>query len=451
MDTEVGLGAATEPMDSVQDVVRHNFIHESLFSVMNGVLVGMILYSSQVIAKTCLDASPTHLAFLTSAFPCGAFLGTLWAALGRRWGMHQLVLRMALLCNLPLFFIPWCKDSAIASPATLFTILMTCSLLLFSAVRMGQSSLYRSTYPLAVRGRILGWLIFWLFLSQVPTAWLAGRLVDRHLGNPDYYRWLYPITASFGLIGCLFFARLRLLDQPPANRQPSRWGQHWRQIFVVLKRDHSFRTFQIGYFLNGAAFFMSSIVLISLCNDDLHMEAWELALVTAVIPQLVLALASPLWGRILDRLGIVRMRVLICMVMTIYLGCFFVGLQWHWWWLIYLGAFLRGISEGGGQVTWALASVQFAPHSEDVPTYNSIHFTLNGIRGLVMPWVGIQLMGVMGAWTVLVATGVSALSIFVGLNLARSFTRSMQPNKNALRAHSSASSHRQTGTAQASS
>jgi hypothetical protein len=36
----------------------------------------------------------------------------------------------------------------------------------------------------------------------------------------------------------------------------------------------------------------------------------------------------------------------------------------------------------------ALASVQFAPSAEDVPTYNGIHFWLNGVRGLMMPWIG---------------------------------------------------------------
>ncbi len=421
MEAEAGPGMTPERHAAAQDLVRHNFIHESLYSALSGVFVGMILYSAQVVAKTCLNASPIHLALLTSAFPCGAFLSMIWASLGRRWGTHQLVLRMALLCQVPLFLVPWVDLQLWFTPATTFTMLITLSLLLFSAVRMGQSNLYRLTYPLQVRGRVLGWLIFWLFVSQVPTAWLAGRLVDRHLGDPNHYRWLYPATAVLGILGCWFYSRLRLLEPDTGSLQTERWFEHWRQIGRVIRCDHAFRTFQIGYFLNGSAFFMSSIVLITLCNDDLHMEAGELALITAVIPQLVLAVASPLWGRVLDHLGIVRMRVLICIVMTCYLACFFVGLQGHWRWLIYLGAILRGISEGGGQVTWSLASVNFAPSMHQVPTYNSIHFTLNGIRGLIMPWVGIYLMGWIGSWALLVATLISSVSIFIGFNLARTF------------------------------
>ena len=75
----------------------------------------------------------------------------------------------------------------------------------------------------------------------------------------------------------------------------------------------------------------------------------------------------------------------------------------------------------------ALASSHFAPRAEDVPLYNGIHFVLNGIRGLVMPWVGSILYVLsQGPLSVLAATLMSLASIPVivqALRLERNTAR----------------------------
>ena len=97
--------------------------------------------------------------------------------------------------------------------------------------------------------------------------------------------------------------------------------------------------------------------------------------------------------------------------MTAYLASYFGGVLAGLPMLIYLGSVLQGVSNGGGQLTWALASSHFAPRPEDVPLYTGIHFVLNGVRGLVMPWVGSILLIMMQPWAVLVATLVSLASV----------------------------------------
>src|SRR5262249_49961652 len=135
------------------------------------------------------------------AFPVGAFLGPLWAGLGRRWGMQRLVTQMAIWANLPLFFIYWVSDPA------LFTALITISQLLNSAMRMGQSSLYRIMYPKELRGRVLGRLTFWTYLTMVPTILATGWLLDK---SHEMYRILYPLGGLCGLIGCYYYSLLHV-------------------------------------------------------------------------------------------------------------------------------------------------------------------------------------------------------------------------------------------------
>jgi MFS family permease len=179
----------------------------------------------------------------------------------------------------------------------------------------------------------------------------------------------------------------------------------------VIRQDQAYLWFQLSFFLSGSAFFMSTHVVLLLVRDRFEFGALELSLWLFVIPQLLLALGSPTWGRILDRIGIVRCRLLISVLVTAYLASYFTGIFTGIPVLIWLASVLQGMSNGGGQLTWALASSHFAPRTEDVPVYNGIHFVLNGIRGLVLPWVGSMLLVLTGPLAVLAATLVSVASI----------------------------------------
>lgn len=393
--------------------LTYNLRMECLFNALNGVFMGTILYASHVIALKCLHANQWHITIMTCAFPCGAFLGPFWARLGQSWGMQKLVLRMAIWANLPLFVVAFLKYLPGSEPAAWFTGLTAVSQLAFSAMRMGQSSLYHATYPRSMRGSVLGWLVFWNFITMVLAVVVIGYLIDVEYGHdPDNYRWLCPLAAVFGLLACLAYAQVKP-DQAVVADSAGGLLSVYRAARRVFSRDHAYRRFQLGYFLSGSAFFLSLHLVMVMCKQDLGFSSLELALWLAVVPQAMLAITSPFWGRLMDWLGIEQARLFIASTMTIYLICYFIGIVWSIPVLIYLAGVLRGVAEGGGQVTWALASVQFAPTAEDVPSYNGIHFWLNGVRGLLMPWLGTQLFVLLGANALLAGILTSASAIIV--------------------------------------
>jgi MFS family permease len=392
----------TEPPEPDEAVFEHNVRTESLFSAFNGIYLGLAIFAAPVVAVTGVQASPLELTILVSAFPVGAFLGPLWAGLGRRWGMKHLVTQMAIWANLPLFLIFWVSDSAI------FTALVTVSQLLNSAMRMGQSSLYRLMYPRVRRGRVLGRLTFWTYLTMVPTVLLTGWLLDL---SREMYQVLYPVGGLCGLIGCYYYHLLRV---PPAGHAPlaaTGFRSGVRCAERILTQDRAYRLFQVAYFLSGSAFFLSTHVVLLLTRERFGFGAFELSLWLSVVPQLLLALGSPVWGHILDRVGMVRCRLIVSWILTAYLASYYGGVVLGLPVLIYLGGILQGMSNGGGQLTWALASSHFAPRLEDVPLYNGIHFVLNGVRGLVMPWVGSVLFVLSGPGAVLTAALVSLAAV----------------------------------------
>lgn len=403
---------ADQSSESSLQRLKYNLRMECIFNALNGVFMGTILYAAHVIALKSLHANQWHITIMTCAFPCGAFIGPLWARLGARWGMQKLVLRMAIWANVPLLLTPLVEYLPCGTAADWFTLFIAISQLAFSAMRMGQSSLYHATYPRTMRGRVLGWLVFWNFISMVLVVIAIGYLVDEERGySAENYRWLCPLAALFGFVACLAYAKVK----PPQTVQESvsTLGSAYRAVKQILKNDHAYRRFQLGYFLSGSAFFLSVHLVLVMCKEDLGFSSLELALWLAVVPQTFLAVTSPIWGRLMDQMGIEQARFFIASVMTIYLLFYFAGIVWSVPLLIIVASVLRGVAEGGGQVTWALASVQFAPSAADVPMYNGIHFWLNGIRGLIMPWIGTQLFVLFGVNALLAGILASAAAIAV--------------------------------------
>jgi MFS family permease len=277
-------------------------------------------------------------------------------------------------------------------------------------MRMGQSSLYRVMYLKEQRGRILGKLAFWTYATMVPTILATGWLLDK---SHEMYRVLYPLAGLCGLIGCWFYSMLHVpAAQAPLAQRPS-FRASVRSVERIITEDRAYLFFQFAFFLSGSAFFMSTHIVLLLTRERFGFGAFELSLWLSVVPQLLLAFGSPTWGKVLDHFGIVHCRLLINVIMTGYLACYFGGVVLAAPLLIYLGSILQGLSNGGGQLTWALASSHFAPRVEDVPLYNGIHFVLNGMRGLVMPWVGSILFVVShgGPLSILTATVISFASI----------------------------------------
>src|SRR5262249_10827777 len=155
------------------------------------------------------------------------------------------------------------------------------------------------------------------YVTMVPSVLVTGWLLDK---SHEMYRVLYPVAGLCGLIGCFYY---RMLHVPRAGELPRvrpSLRSSVRGVERVLSQDHAYRWFQVAFFLSGSAFFMSTHVVLLLVRDRFHFGAFELSLWLSVVPQLLLAVGSPTWGHILDRIGIVRCRLLISVIMTGYLA-----------------------------------------------------------------------------------------------------------------------------------
>ena len=281
-------GSARRSSSTLDPVTQHNLTAETFFSAFNGIYMGLAILAAPVVAVTGVQANALELTLLVAAFPVGVFFGPLWAGLGRRVGMQRMVTQMAFWANIPLFLIFWVDQS------WQFTLLVSISQILNSAMRMGQSSLYHLLYPKAIRGRVLGRLTFWTFVTMVPSILLTGYLLDI---SREMYRLLYPFAGLCGMIGCCYYYTLIVDDRTVAIKPRTTIRATMRGVSNIFQQDRAYLYFQTAFFLSGAAFFMSTHIVLLLTCDRFDFSAFDLALWLTVIPQLLLAMSSPIWGR----------------------------------------------------------------------------------------------------------------------------------------------------------
>lgn len=385
---------------------RHNVIAESFFSAFNGIVLGLAFFASPVVALSGLKASPLQLTVIVAAFPFGTFLGPLWGSIGQRIGMQNMVNVAGLLGSVPLLLVWWVEPN---QPG-LFTALLVVSQLFISAMRVGQSSLYRVNYNVPHQGRIIGWLNSCNYFTMIPSTLATGLLLKN---NPESYRYIYPAAALCGLFAAFFYRMLRVPAQLPA--EPTDFQASFRGAVRVMTEDRTFCFFQLAFFYAGSAFFMSRHIVIILMDKQYGFGPDGTLLWLTVIPQLILVLSSPAWGWVVDRIGILYCRLLISVLVTCYLASFSCAIIFDCVSLLYVGCIIHGIESGGGQLTWWMAS-SFAPRSQDVPMYTGIHFVLNGVRGIFMPWLGTRIFlfgggALGGAFAVMGGFAMALLSI----------------------------------------
>jgi MFS family permease len=175
-------------------------------------------------------------------------------------------------------------------------------------------------------------------------------------------------------------------------------------VLQVLRRDKMWAKFMLWMFVLGLGNMLMGPVLTIVLKDQFNLGYLESILITSSITALVMPIAIPLWARYLDRSHVVKFRATQTWVFVISASTACIGVLTHRVEWMYVTAVLQGIAYGGGSLAWNLGHVDFAPPAQ-TSQYMASHVTLNGIRGLLAPFVAV------GLYNVVVASGWSAMGM----------------------------------------
>lgn len=297
--------------------------------------------------------------------------------------------RIALLAHAPLLLVALV---AVRPPRPLDLPLFVGALLLYYGAGVAavphRGALLRTNYAPEVRGRMYARLAVLALVSTFAASKLGGFLLD---GDPRWLRVLYPAAAVLGFLAYSLQSRIRWRGQgrialvaAAAGSAWAAWRRAWRETFRILREDRAFRTYEIGFMLYGFGFLMAWPLLILYAEDELRLTYGEFTWAQGFAFPAAQMLGSALWGRLADRIGVVRTTGFAFVAVAAFLlslqgvagAAGFV-----------LAYFLFGGAMAGVHLGWGLGPLHFAPDGQ-AHMYTAVHFSLVGVRSVLAPFLG---------------------------------------------------------------
>ncbi len=271
-----------------------------------------------------------------------------------------------------------------------------------------RTTVWRGNYPATHRARIAGRLQTVQFLIAICTSALLALLFNR---GPELYRLVYPAIALIGLLALVPLRRLRMRGE---RTELSRYRAHlaengrsapdvglWvglKEAGRILRRDPLYARYMLAQFLLGGANFFTDPILVTILTKQLALDYFSSQALLYVIPSISLMLSIHFWASLFDSNGVLRLRVYnsacwvasyACLAMaaallTIHAQLMLIPALA----VLAVGRVLNGLGRGGGAIAWNLGHLHFAGE-HDTEMYMGIHVGLTGLRGLLMPLVGL--------------------------------------------------------------
>ncbi|MBL8880140.1 MAG: MFS transporter [Phycisphaerales bacterium] len=263
-----------------------------------------------------------------------------------------------------------------------------------------QGALMRRLYDSRTRGRAFGLINGAGLLGVMLSAWFIGAWLERSTESFRVFMPLIAVIQGVG-IGILALIALRHAPFPPTaarEREPilRRITQPLLRMREVLKADPVFFRYERAFMTYGIGWMICNALLPILADRNLHFTYAQYAHATQVFTQIGnIAMAYPL-GRLLDRIGAVRLSSLSFAALALYpLGLLFSRNSVD----VAIVSLVYGACMAGVQHGWLLGPVALAGSAEKAPTYVAIHTTLVGIRGIVAQGLGMMIYRATGSIT----------------------------------------------------
>ncbi|MDX2115164.1 MAG: hypothetical protein SFZ24_06010 [Planctomycetota bacterium] len=320
----------------------------------------------------------------------------------------------------------------------------------FTGIINARTDLWRANYPREARARVIARFTIVGTFVIATTGLLIALSMDfkpgvlRALGfeNPEghAFRLVYLLAAVVAAGGALLFARVRwrgrrvqMALERGARTEDGLHAASARAMLRVLREDREYRRFMAAQFVLGAPNLAAAPVFI-LALDRFTLDYTQSITLTRVIPILVPVAVTPLWGRLLDRMHIVRFRAYHSWVFVVANAMMAGGFLLMSLPLLYASRIVLGVAFAGGLLAWELGHHDFAKR-ETAAVYMGVHVTLTGIRGVFAPFLGTLLFGGaslewagagegarlpgMGAWLFVLLAAVSAVGGWMFVRLYR--------------------------------
>jgi|TARA_B100000959_G_scaffold287324_1_gene371099 MFS family permease len=277
-----------------------------------------------------------------------------------------------------------------------------------------RTTVWQANYPRENRALVAGKIATVQALVLASVAFGVGQAMDM---NEQSFRWVYPIAASFGILGAWIYSKIRVENHTLLLKNERTESRHvsflpWK-TFRLLLEDRPFAKYMGCQFIFGIGNLMLMAPLIVILNDQFQLDYLGEICIVTIVPILMIPISTPFWATLLNKTHVLTFRSIHSWFFVVSSLCIGFSIATHFLAGLWIGAVIRGVGFGGGVLAWNLGHQDYAP-IEQSGRYMGLHVTLTGIRGLLAPAIG------MGLYTFLIKLDAPAGSIvfFVGAFLS---------------------------------
>lgn len=358
---------------------RRELIGQFLAAIGTGAMLPGL---TQLFALKTLQGPDWVAPVLLAGMPAGNFFATFISQyLERRRRIPSLIVaRIGMaLAFVAIAFLPASRASVWP-----YVLLLMLPALLAAAILSIQSSIRHSNYSDRVRGSVLSRLIIVRMGVIIVTVKLAGLGLDRW---SQAHRLIYPLAAVAMLASAYAYSRIRVRREPQLLRKGAARPFHLFAGFRLLWQDRAFGLYMLFQMLSGGANLMVAPAIVLWLIKVMKVSYMTGTDALVLVPLGVALLGLPLAGKLFDRMGVARFRGLGAAAWGLGRCTLFVAALTGSWSLVLVAFAFQGLGFSGGSLAWSIGHTRFAP-PDKTQTYMGIHLTLQGIRGLIMPFVG---------------------------------------------------------------
>ncbi|MBX3355282.1 MAG: MFS transporter [Phycisphaeraceae bacterium] len=264
-------------------------------------------------------------------------------------------------------------------------VLYLCARTLWTGVITLRAAVWRGNYDKSLRAKVAGRMTTVQSIVLALSGLLIGRAMDY---DARAFHLLFPLLAVAGLFGNALYRGVRLRGEPKLLATERAESTHRptlnpMSVVRILREDRAYRTFMLWMFIFGIGNLMAMFPLTKAFEGASYFEG---ILVRTAIPYVVMPLAIPFWARLLSRRHVIEFRAIhawtfVAATLTLTAASLMDSLA-----IYYLASVFLGIGFAGGSLAWNIGHSDFAPPERDA-AYMSVHVTLNGLRGLMSPFI----------------------------------------------------------------
>lgn len=356
---------------------RYTLFHHQLAGILEGLCAGIVGLNI-FIAKKTLVAADWEISALNALPGTVLMFSSLWAQFMTDRNNSRFIIFAGMLGRLTLLAFLMISSSF---PLLVMVVLLN---LMHGVFMPAQSRIFQANYTSRTRGRAVSLVQSRTMLVTALVAFVAGKLLDY---RPYSFQWLFPVA---GLFGFWAYYRFTLIDMRGGGaRQTARKkGFPFSDFFSILRKDRQFLWYEVFFFMYGLGFMVTNPLVYYLFVDSLGMSYDDAAGSYLVLPQLIMLVLTPLYGRLMDRINPIRLCAIAFAFLAFWpLTLAFTTRVWH----AYAGFVFYALGMAAVQVTWTLGALFFAP-AREAQKYHSIHVTLVGLRASFVPWLAVMVL-----------------------------------------------------------